>query len=114
SRHVAEQRKLAKGGRAIYGDSFEELFEPIVPVAEERLLIKGEGDTLKIGANCTLQFLDTPGHSRHHFSIYDPVSNGVFTGDTTGIRYEQLAREGLACFLPSTTPNDIDPMSILQ
>ena len=114
ARHLAEPRKLATGARAIYGDSFEELFEPIVPVPEERLLIKGEGDTLKIGADCTLQFLDTPGHSRHHFSIYDPVSNGVFTGDTTGIRYEQLARDGIDFFLPSTSPNHFDPVAMRE
>jgi len=114
ARHLAEPRKLATGARAIYGDSFEELFEPIVPVPEERLLVKGEGDTLKIGADCTLQFLDTPGHSRHHFSIYDPVSNGIFTGDTTGIRYEQLARDGIDFFLPSTSPNHFDPVAMRE
>lgn len=109
ARHLSEPRKLAAGARAIYGDSFEELFEPIVPIPEERLLIKGEGDTLQIGTDCTLQFLDTPGHSRHHFSIYDPISNGLFTGDTTGIRYEQLARDSIDFFLPSTSPNHFDP-----
>lgn len=114
ARHLAEPRKLAAGARAIYGDSFEELFEPIVPVPEERLLIKGEGDTLQIGADCTLQFLDTPGHSRHHFSIYDPVSNGIFTGDTTGIRYEQLAHDGIDFFLPSTSPNHFDPVAMRE
>jgi len=114
ARHLAEPRKLAAGARAIYGDSFEELFEPIVPIPEERLLIKGEGDTLQIGSDCTLQFLDTPGHSRHHFSIYDPVSNGIFTGDTTGIRYEQLARNGIDFFLPSTSPNHFDPVAMRE
>jgi len=114
ARHLSEPRKLAAGARAIYGDSFEELFEPIVPVPEERLLSKGEGDTLQIGADCTLQFLDTPGHSRHHFSIFDPVSNGIFTGDTTGIRYEQLARDGIDFFLPSTSPNHFDPTAMRE
>src|SRR5699024_100755 len=90
ARHLAAPRKLAAGARAIYGESFEELFEPIVPVPEERMLIKGEGDTLQISKDCTLKFFNTPGHSRHHFSIYDPISNGIFTGDTAGIRYEQL------------------------
>ncbi|GAA0603990.1 MBL fold metallo-hydrolase [Virgibacillus siamensis] len=109
SRHLADPKALAAGARAVYGDSFSELFDPIVPVPEERLLIKKDGETLKIGANCTLEFLDTPGHSKHHFSIYDPISNGIFTGDTVGIRYEQLAKQGIDFFLPSTSPNHFDP-----
>lgn len=109
ARHLENPKKLAAGARAVYGDSFSELFDPIVPIPEERLLVKGEGDTLKIGTNCTLEFLDTPGHAKHHFSIYDPVSNGMFTGDTVGIRYQQLVRDGIDFFLPSTSPNQFDP-----
>lgn len=112
ARHLADPKRLAAGARAVYGDSFAELFDPIVPVPEERLLIKGEGDELEIGPTCTLEFLDTPGHAKHHFSIYDPVSNGIFTGDTVGIRYEQLIRDGVNLFLPSTSPNHFDPTAM--
>ncbi|MBP2079290.1 MBL fold metallo-hydrolase [Oceanobacillus polygoni] len=108
-RHLINPKKLAAGARAIYGDSFSDLFDPIVPVPEERLLVKGEGDTLKIGPNCTLEFWDTPGHAKHHISIYDPISNGMFTGDTVGVRYEQLVPNGVDLFLPSTSPNHFNP-----
>ena len=93
----------------VYGERFSELFDPVVPIDESRLLIKDEEDTLKIGPNCTLTFFDTPGHAKHHFSIYDSVSNGMFTGDTVGIRYEQLIGDGVDLFLPSTSPNQFDP-----
>ncbi len=109
ARHLAEPKKLAAGARAVYGDSFSELFDPIISVPEERLLIKGEEDTLQIGSACTLTFFDTPGHSRHHFSIFDPVSNGMFTGDTVGVRYQLLIDDGVSFFLPSTSPNQFDP-----
>ncbi|QKY71094.1 MBL fold metallo-hydrolase [Lentibacillus sp. CBA3610] len=109
ARHLVNPKKLAAGARGVYGDSFSELFDPIVPVPEERLITKDDGETLKIGDHCTLEFFDTPGHSRHHFSIYDPLSNGLFTGDTVGIRYQQLIDEGIDFFLPSTSPNHFDP-----
>lgn len=109
AKHLAAPKKLAAGARAVYGESFSELFDPIIPVSEERLLVKGEGDTVQIGAACTLEFLDTPGHSRHHFSIFDPVSNGMFTGDTVGVRYQLLIDDGVSFFLPSTSPNQFDP-----
>ncbi|MGY0693498.1 MBL fold metallo-hydrolase [Virgibacillus sp. FSP13] len=112
ARHLADPKRLIAGAREVYGDSFEKFFEPIVPVPKDRLLVRGEGDTLKIGPECTLTFFDTPGHAKHHFSIYDPISNGIFTGDTVGIRYEQLIRDGVDLFLPSTSPNQFDPVAM--
>ncbi|TFJ91841.1 MBL fold metallo-hydrolase [Lentibacillus salicampi] len=109
ARHLMNPKKLAAGARGVYGDSFSELFDPIVPVPEDRLIVKHDGETLKIGDQCTLEFLDTPGHARHHFSIYDPISNGLFTGDTVGVRYQQLIDAGVDFFLPSTSPNHFDP-----
>lgn len=114
ARHLVDPKRLAAGARAVYGESFAELFDPIVPVPKEKLLVKGEGDELKIGPECTLEFLDTPGHAKHHFSIYDPGSNGIFTGDTVGIRYDQLIHDGIDFFLPSTSPNHFDPSAMHQ
>jgi glyoxylase-like metal-dependent hydrolase (beta-lactamase superfamily II) len=114
ARHLADPTRLVAGAKAVYSANFDALFDPVVAVPEERLLTKDDGDTLSIGADCTLEFLDTPGHAKHHFSIYDPVSNGMFTGDTAGIRYELLANEGNDFFLPTTTPNHFDPEEMLH
>jgi len=109
ARHLADPSRLIAGARAVYGDQFDDLFNPIVPVPEHRIDIKTEGDRLKIGPDCTLEFWDTPGHAKHHFGIYDPVSNGFFAGDTAGIRYVQLVEDGIDFYLPSTSPNQFDP-----
>ncbi|WP_019415808.1 MBL fold metallo-hydrolase [Paenisporosarcina sp. TG20] len=114
ARHLADPTRLIAGAKMVYGEKFSNLFEPIVPIPEDRLLAKDEGDLLKISPTCTLQFLDTPGHAKHHFSIYDPISNGIFTGDTVGIRYDQLVRDGIDLFLPSTSPNQFDPQAMQQ
>lgn len=113
ARHLIDPTRLAAGARGVYGEQFQELFEPIVPVYEDQVMIKKEGETLTIGENCTLEFWDTPGHSNHHLSIYDPISHGIFSGDTVGIRYEQLAKEGLDFYLPSTSPNQFNPTAML-
>ncbi len=75
-RHLADPAKLIAGAKAVYGDQFDELFDPIVPVPEERLVEKGEGDTLDIGGR-VLTFYDSPGHAKHHLSIHDSLSNGI-------------------------------------
>ncbi|WP_419960831.1 MBL fold metallo-hydrolase [Psychrobacillus sp. BM2] len=111
-RHLEEPERLIAGAKAVYGEKFEELFDPIIPILHERMIIKNDGDILKIGTTCILKFFDTPGHSNHHFSIYDPISNGMFTGDTVGVRYEQLISDGVTFFLPSTSPNQFNPTAM--
>lgn len=113
ARHLIDPKRLAAGARGVYGEQFQELFEPIVPVYEDQVIIKKEGETLTIGENCTLEFWNTPGHSNHHLSIYDPISHGIFSGDTVGIRYEQLASEGFDFYVPSTSPNQFNPTAML-
>ncbi|MGO4886950.1 MBL fold metallo-hydrolase [Anaerobacillus sp. MEB173] len=113
-RHLADPARLIQGAKAVYREKFDELFNPILPVPQEKLLAKNDGETLTIGANCTLTFIDTPGHANHHFSIYDPVSNGIFTGDTIGVRYEPLSNEDFMLYLPSTSPNQFNPDAMLN
>jgi glyoxylase-like metal-dependent hydrolase (beta-lactamase superfamily II) len=114
ARHLADPSRLIMGAKAVYGDKFSQLFDPIVEIPEDRLMIKGEGDTLEISEKLNLKFLDTPGHANHHFSIYHPLANGIFTGDTAGIYYPQLDREGIEFYLPSTSPNQFDPEKMLH
>ncbi|MEH7391339.1 MBL fold metallo-hydrolase [Bacillus sp. JJ1503] len=113
-RHLADPSRLIQGAKAVYGDKFNELFDPILPVPEDRLVIKEDGETIKIGKERILKFMDTPGHANHHFSIHDSLSNGIFTGDTIGVYYPQVFDQGVELFLPSTSPNQFDPETMLQ
>ncbi|MCT2536912.1 MBL fold metallo-hydrolase [Aquibacillus koreensis] len=112
-RHLADPSRLIQGAKAVYGDSFDHLFDPIVPVPEDRIITKNDGETLKVGENRTLTFFDTPGHAKHHFSIYDSLSNGIFTGDTLGILYPPTETHDFELVLPSTSPNQFDPEDML-
>ncbi|HAQ07659.1 MAG TPA: MBL fold metallo-hydrolase [Bacillus bacterium] len=114
ARHLANPSRLILGAKAVYGEKFNELFHPILPVPEDRILIKKDGDLLELGEELTLLFIDTPGHANHHFSIYHPSSKGIFSGDTAGIFYPQIYKEGIELYLPSTSPNQFDPEKMLQ
>lgn len=114
AKHLADPSKLITGAKAVYKEQFEELFDPILPIPPDRIITKTHEDTLTIGPECTLSFFDTPGHANHHFSIYHPGVNGMFTGDTAGVTYPQLAHLGIDLFLPSTSPNQFDPEKMLQ
>ncbi len=109
-RHLENPSRLIEGAKAVYGNKFQELFEPIIPIQEDRLIAMNDMDTMRIGPNRMLTFMDTPGHAKHHFSIYDSKTNGVFVGDTMGVYYPQLDVE---LYLPSTSPNQFDPDAML-
>lgn len=113
-RHLADPSKLIQGAKAVYGEKFDALFDPILAVPEGRLIAKEDGETLKIDDNRLLTFYDSPGHAKHHFSIHDSHSNGIFTGDTIGILYPLTKTHGYQLVLPSTSPNQFDPDIMLQ
>ncbi|MEA1890742.1 MAG: MBL fold metallo-hydrolase [Pseudomonadota bacterium] len=109
SRHMIDPARLIAGAEAVYGkqglrDSVGEIF----PVDESRVIEAADSYRFRVGAR-ELLVLDTPGHARHHFCVWDEQSRGFFTGDTFGIAYPELACDGRAFIFPPTTPVQFDP-----
>ncbi len=113
ARHMIDPTKLILGAKAVYKEDFDKLFDPILPIEEERVHIVQNGATLKIAEDRTLTFYDTPGHAKHHISIHDSKTNGIFTGDTIGIYYRELADLGVELYLPSTSPSQFQPDAMI-
>lgn len=109
ARHLADPSRLVNGARAVYGDKFDDLFDPVLPIPEEAISALDDREKILLDAERELLILHTPGHAEHHISIYDPHTNTVFTGDTIGIRYASLEDKGVYFYLPSTSPNQFDP-----
>lgn len=114
ARHMIDPSKLEAGTIAVYGkEKFRKLYGKIRPIEASRV-IEAHGFT-KLNLNGRkLQFLDTPGHARHHYCIYDKRSNGIFTGDTFGVSYPQLTTQQGPMIFATTTPVQFDPGSLLQ
>ncbi|HKH21527.1 MAG TPA: MBL fold metallo-hydrolase [Gammaproteobacteria bacterium] len=109
ARHMIDPTKLAAGATAVYGEvAFLENFGELIPVAEERIIVADDGYSLDLNGRLLL-FLDTPGHARHHYSIYDQTSNGFFTGDIFGLSYRELDTAASQFVFPTTTPVQFDP-----
>ncbi|MDM8569893.1 MBL fold metallo-hydrolase, partial [Thiotrichales bacterium HSG1] len=56
-----------------------------------------------------LLFLDTPGHARHHFCVFDERSKSFFSGDTFGISFRDFDTDKGVMIFASTTPIQFDP-----
>ena len=114
ARHMIDPSKLEAGARAVYGDAmYDEIYGKLIPVAEERMQVMEDGDEVSLG-NRQLRFMDTPGHARHHFCVYDSLSNGWFTGDTFGLSYREFDTANGAFVFPTTTPIQFDPVALKQ
>ena len=83
--HMIDPTRLVAGTEAVYGvEETRETYGTIVPIDAGRIHIPEDGEWLSLGGR-ELQFLNTEGHARHHHVIYDPKSQGVFTGDSVGV-----------------------------
>ncbi|MEE6451946.1 MBL fold metallo-hydrolase [Gottfriedia acidiceleris] len=105
ARHLEDPTKLISSAKQVYGDDFDRLFNPILPIESTRIYQVADGEELVIGKNRKLTFLHTPGHANHHISIFDSSSKYMYTGDTLGIYYPQLQKDIGTFILPSTSPN---------
>ncbi|MHB0986968.1 MAG: MBL fold metallo-hydrolase [Sulfuricella sp.] len=109
ARHMIDPAKLVAGSIAVYGEEkFRLAYGEIVPVPAQRVIEAPHEFTLQLHGR-TLLFLDTPGHARHHFSIFDEKSRSFFTGDTFGLSYREFDVDGREFILPATTPVQFEP-----
>ncbi|UCE30309.1 MAG: MBL fold metallo-hydrolase [Burkholderiales bacterium] len=109
ARHMIDPSRLWQATCAVYGEAHAlRLYGQIVPVDADRVLETSDGATVTL-AGRTFEFLDTPGHARHHVVIRDTATGHLFAGDTFGISYREFDVDGRAFIFPSSTPSQFDP-----
>lgn len=107
ARHLIDPSKLVASARQVYGaELFDELYGVIEPIDAARVKSLEDGASVELGG-AKLNFIHTRGHANHHFVVHDEAQNVVFTGDTFGLVYPALQREGRFAY-PSTSPTDFD------
>ncbi len=114
SRHLIDPSKLIAGAMAVYGEEkFKEYYGEIIPIDSDRV-IEAEDNFILDFYGRVLKFIDTPGHARHHFCVWDKETKSMFTGDTFGISYRDLDNQNDVYVLPSTSPVQFDPEALIQ
>ncbi len=109
ARHLIDPAKLIAGATAVYGTAaVAEMYGEILAVPAARVVSPADGAALPFGDG-ELVFVDSPGHARHHFSIWDAVSQGFFTGDTFGLSYRDFDDAQGPWIMPTTTPVQFEP-----
>ncbi len=109
ARHLVDPARLVAASIVVYGEQrYRELYGEIVPIAEERVLVPGDGERIMLGKR-PLELIHTPGHALHHYCIVDLETRRIFPGDTFGISYREFDVDGREFIMPTTTPVHFDP-----
>jgi len=110
-RHMVDPSRLIKSTMSVYGEeNFRRMYGEILPVDASRIIEVADNFHIKMNGR-TLLFIDTPGHARHHFCIFDERSRSFFTGDTFGVSYREFDVDGMEFVFPTTTPVQFDPLA---
>jgi glyoxylase-like metal-dependent hydrolase (beta-lactamase superfamily II) len=112
ARHLIDPNRLMDSAGTVYGiEEVTRTYGDVVAVSSQRVLRTEDGMTIDL-AGRPLQFLDTPGHARHHHCIWDERSRGFFTGDTFGLSYREFDTAKGAWLMPTTTPVQFEPEAL--
>ena len=97
--HLVDPSKLWSSAGRIYGDAMEQLWGGIDPLAQDRVVEIGDGDTIELGDSLRLRAIETPGHAWHHHTYMEESSGILFAGDAMGV-----SPRGIEAFRPATPP----------
>ncbi len=114
ARHMVDPSKLIAGAMAVYGaEKFHHLYGDILPIDSSRIIEADDNFVLDFNGR-ELLFIDTPGHARHHFCIWDKLTESMFTGDTFGLSYREFDTGDKVYVFPTTTPVQFDPEDLIK
>ena len=107
--HLVDPTKLVAGTKIVYTEQpLEEIFGEVIASPKERLMQTENNQEIDFYGK---KFLihHSPGHAKHHQSLFDLEQKIYFAGDTLGVCYRKwdLDRKIFA-FLPSA-PNQFEP-----
>lgn len=108
ARHMIDPSKLWAGASAVYGEAvMEETYGQLRPIPAERVIEATDEYVVDL-AGRPLLCLDTPGHAKHHNTVYDSRANVCFTGDVFGLSYREFDKDGRPFIVPTTSPVQFD------
>lgn len=112
ARHMIDPSVLWAGASAVYGEAvMEQTYGRLRPIAADRVIEAPDGHVVEL-AGRPLRCIDTPGHARHHLTVYDERANACFTGDVFGLSYRDFDTANGPFILPTTSPVQFDPPAL--
>ncbi|HSE84035.1 MAG TPA: MBL fold metallo-hydrolase [Thermodesulfobacteriota bacterium] len=99
AKHLIDPQRLVESARMLFKDQMDELWGEIKPIAEGRIHVTNDRETVKVG-DLEIHTIETQGHASHHNAYV--VDDVAFVGDVGGIRIED------GPVMPPTPPPDVN------
>ena len=107
--HLIDPTKLIAGSIQVYGEAlYRQLYGELIPIPAERVVVVEDRQRLQLGRR-NFEFIDAPGHAKHHHCPIDLDFLEIYSGDNFGICYHALDTARGPFMLPTTTPVQFDP-----
>lgn len=108
ARHLADPTRLINSASMVYGPLLDSLYGRLDPTPKERIIAVEEGDVIKVTEGLHLEALLTPGHAKHHLSLWHEPTGTMFCGDAVGVKLPEVG-----VLWPATPPPDFDlPLAV--
>ena len=105
ARHLVSPERLWASAERIYTpQGMLDLWGPMEPLPEDRLLVLDEGSRIPLGRGRSIEVMYTPGHAKHHIVFFEAETGACMIGDSVGLAFPHghLVH-------PNTPPPDFDP-----
>jgi glyoxylase-like metal-dependent hydrolase (beta-lactamase superfamily II) len=107
--HLIDPTRLVAGSIQVYGEAlYRQLYGELIPIPAERVVIAEDRQRIALGSR-TFEFIDAPGHAKHHHCPIDLDYREAYSGDNFGICYREFDTARGPFMLPTTTPVQFDP-----
>ncbi|MEJ2723423.1 MAG: MBL fold metallo-hydrolase, partial [Deltaproteobacteria bacterium] len=109
AKHVIDPSRLVESTRMAFGDDFEDLYGPILPVSDSQVQTPEDGEKIPLNGR-ELQIVYSPGHAPHHLAVFDYKTKGIFSGEALGLPLPEAKLSPL----PAAAPPSFDMEEYLE
>ncbi len=85
ARHLIDTVRLVNSSKEVQGEEVIAEQGEVLPVDRHRVQEIHDGDTIRLGKEQLLKFIDAPGHAPHELCISETRNGGLFVGDALGV-----------------------------
>jgi glyoxylase-like metal-dependent hydrolase (beta-lactamase superfamily II) len=87
AKHLINPMKLMDSNVQVMGKEVVARYGSMAAIEPEKVEAVEDGVVIELSSRQRLKVVYTPGHAKHHLSLYDERNKGLFTGDAVGMYF---------------------------
>ena len=84
AKHLVDPTKLISSAMQVLSREEMERYGSMIPVSQEKVKVLDDNAVIELNSQQRLKVIYTPGHARHHLSLWEERNKGLFAGDAIG------------------------------